>query len=79
MKTIQELQAEDRANYATMAELAEAKAYVDDRLEHRTFAEHPEDRIELMHQSTTLEMYITRYCNISGRIILPLPDSSKWV
>jgi hypothetical protein len=45
----------------TVGELQEAKAYVEDRLIHRSFAEHPEDRIELMHKAESLDNVITRY------------------
>lgn len=39
----------------TVSELEEVRAYVQDRLQNRTFAEHPEDRIELMHKAQVLD------------------------
>ena len=44
----------------TIEELYEVHAYVHDRLDNRAFAEHPEDRVELMHKAQILDDVVKR-------------------
>ena len=43
-----------------LQELVEVRAYVHDRLDNRPFAEHPEDRVELMHKAQILDDVVKR-------------------